>query len=332
MKVMIFGAGGYVGIPLCEELLARGHDVTAVDRWFFGFKPKGCNLITADTRYFERDAMAGYDAVIDLAGLSNDATAEIDPELTFSINEFGGQHLVEIAKEAGVRRYIYASSASVYGHGAKAGLTEKDKVNPLTAYAKSKMSVEGYIVIASSPDFETVVLRNATIYGLAPRMRFDLAVNIMTLRAWKEKLIYVMGGGEQSRPFVHVSDIVSAFVFALEASSGKVANQLFNVVGENYKIARIAQIVANMMPHPVDIHNIPDDADKRDYDLSGEKLKSLGWSPKKTIADGVTEIMGALREGIFNPNDPRFYTLQYYRSLIEWDKKLSGLKLGGKLL
>src|SRR5204863_1118858 len=174
----------------------------------------------------------------DLAGLSNDASAEIDPALTRAINFEGGIRMAQIAKTAGVRRYVYGSSASVYGEGIREGLAENDECRPQTLYAESKLAVEGALRELCGPDFETVILRNATVFGLAPRMRFDLAINIMTLRAWKDRVIYVMGGGEQWRPLIHVNDVVRAMIMGLEESAELVAGETFNVGGDdlNYQI------------------------------------------------------------------------------------------------
>src|SRR5690242_13507485 len=215
LNVLVFGAGGYIGIPLCAKLLERGHSVIALDRYFFGKERMNdvadksrLQVIAEDIRDFDGALLKEVDAVIDHAGLSNDASAEIKPEMTESINKHGASRLARLAKEAGVRRYVYSSSASVYGHGMRERLTENDECQPLTAYAESKLHVEKALLDLLGSNFEVVIFRNATVFGLAPRMRFDLAINIMTLRAWKERVIYVMGGGSQWRPFVHVNDVV----------------------------------------------------------------------------------------------------------------------------
>jgi nucleoside-diphosphate-sugar epimerase len=201
-KVLVAGAGGYIGVPLCKRLVERGHTLIALDRFFFGrnrideiARNERAAVIVEDIRDFDPEILRGVAVVVDLAGLSNDASAEIDPELTRLINCGGGIRLARLAKEAGVRRYVYSSSASVYGHGVREHLTEHDECRPQTLYAESKLRVEEALAKLAGPGFETVVFRNSTVFGLAPRMRFDLAVNIMTLRAWKERVIYVMGSG-----------------------------------------------------------------------------------------------------------------------------------------
>lgn len=340
-SVLVTGAGGYLGIPLCEALLGAGHHVVGLDRYFFGRdKAAGIaehpefELLVEDLRHFDLARLKDVDAVIDLAGLSNDASAELDPKLTTQINRDGAVRMANAAKEAGIRRYIYSSSASVYGAGTKEGLTEEDACNPLTEYARSKRAVEEELVRLTGPDFEPVILRNATIFGLAPRMRFDLAINIMTLRAWKSRVIYVMGGGEQWRPFVHVKDVVRAMALCLEAPREKVGGQIFNVGGSdmNYQIKRLAQFVIDIIPNVV-IHTIPDDVDRRSYNLSFEKIRSqLDYQPEIRAHEGIVEIKQALERGAVDGDDPTCYTLDWYASLIQWERRLKELSYKGMIL
>lgn len=340
-KVMVTGAGGYIGIPLCDKLLERGHSVIALDRYFFGrdrmtrlsANPK-LTVLTDDIRNLTVPMLRGVDAVIDLAGLSNDASAEIDPALTRSINCEGGVHVARTAKEAGVRRYVYASSASVYGQGLRESLTETDECRPQTIYAESKLRVEKALGELSGPGFETAIFRNATVFGLAPRMRFDLAINIMTLRAWKERVIYIMGGGEQWRPFVHVNDVARALICGLEGDAKRVAGEIFNVGGDdmNYQIRQLAQFVLDVIPN-VAVHKIPDDPDKRTYNLSFAKIKDrLGFEPQTRAHEGIVEIKQALERGAVSGEDPTCYTLQWYRALLDWDRRLKELSLNGRIL
>jgi nucleoside-diphosphate-sugar epimerase len=339
--VLVTGAGGYVGVPLCRELVQRGYRVLALDRYLFGKDKLGdlasdqrVELIVQDTRRLDPKLLKGVDGVIDLAGLSNDLSAEIDPDLTRQINFDGGAALAGAAKAAGVQRYVYSSSASVYGHGLKTNLVETDECRPQTLYARSKLHVEKQLQELHGPDFETVIFRNATIFGLAPRMRFDLAVNIMTLRAWKDRVIYVMGGGKQWRPFIHIDDVVGVLVHGLEADADIVSGEIFNVGDEsmNYQIQQLAEFVMDVIPN-VTVHNIPDDPDTRTYNLAFGKIKQrLGFAAKKTVHQGIIEIKEGLDRGVVTGEDPTCYTLQWYRSLIEWQKRIGGLMLDGKLL
>ena len=340
-KVLVAGAGGYIGVPLCQKLVGNGHSVVALDRYFFGrnrietfAENPRVTIVTEDIRNVDPGMLSGIDVVIDLAGLSNDASAEIDPELTRSINCDGGMHLAHTAKEAGVRRYVYSSSASVYGCGIHGGLTETDECRPQTLYAESKRRVEDLLGKLAGPTFETVIFRNATVFGLAQRMRFDLAINIMTLRAWKERVIYIMGGGEQWRPFLHVGDVVRALVHGVEEEASLIAGEIFNVGGDdmNYQIQHLAQFVLDVIPN-VTVHRIPDDPDKRSYNLSFAKIKQrLGFEPAIRVHEGIVEIKQALDRGAVSGDDPTCFTLQWYRSLLEWDRRLQELVLHGRIL
>lgn len=332
-RILIAGAGSYIGIPLFEELGKRGHEVWGFDRWFFGKKPMGiASGIYADIRTFDPRKLPEMDVVIDLAGLSNDASADIDPELTTSINLHGACRLATLAKEAGTRRYIYSSSCSVYGAGERSGLSEGDDPNPLTSYARSKVGVEDHLRSIASPDFDPIILRNATVFGVSPRMRFDLAVNIMTLRAWRDNLLYVMGGGQQVRPFVHVLDVVRAFVLAVERK--EYTNDTFNVGCDslNMSINELASRVKNVFPSAV-IHNIPDDPDKRSYDVSFHKIKKdMQFKVHHDVTMGICEVRDALIKGRISGDDETCYTLNWYRKLMDWDQRLKEIRLDGRIL
>ena len=340
-KVLVAGAGGYIGVPLCKKLLERGHSLIALDRFFFGKDrvdrialSERAAVIAEDIRDFDPEILNGVEIVVDLAGLSNDASAEIDPELTRSINCGGGIRLARLAKEAGVKRYVYSSSASVYGHGVRERLTENDECRPQSLYAESKLRVEEALGNLAGPEFETVIFRNSTVFGLAPRMRFDLAVNIMTLRAWKERVIYVIGSGEQWRPFVHINDVVQALLLGAEEEAERVAGEVFNVGSDemNYQIRHLAQFVLDVIPH-VTVHRIPDDPDKRTYNLSFAKIRQrLGFEPSIRVHEGIVEIKQALERGDIAGEDPTCYTLQWYRSLLEWERRINELTLRGRIL
>lgn len=351
-RVIIFGAGGYIGIPLCEELARRGHDVVAVDRWFFGKKPhpnliddgKGVGIMWGDIRTEQLERIVApfgwstshIEAIIDLAGLSNDATAEIDPDLTRSINYHGATVLAGIAKDAGIKRYIYSSSASVYGHGNKRNLVETDECRPLTLYSECKVRTEDYLRVLAGDGFEPVILRNATVFGLSPRMRFDLVVNMMTRMAKVEQKIYVMGGGEQWRPFIHIKDLVHVFASILEAPAELVAGETFNVGSDamNYQIKDVARIIASRFPF-AKVHDIPDNVDRRDYHLSFAKLANLATVTPEVwlgVTNGVEEIAAELERSPELATDPTCHTLNWYKELISWEKRLNGLRLDGRIL
>ena len=330
MKVLCVGAGGYLGIPLSEELARRNYEVHAIDRYFFGRRPTVPVVRRGDIRNITVDQLREYYAVVDLAGLSNDAAADIDPALTISVNVHGGKQLAQRAREAGVKRYVYSSSCSVYGHNATKNLDESAPLRPLTHYAQSKVKVEEELCRLASNNFKVVILRNGTVFGVSPRMRFDLAVNVMTLRAWQDNIIYVMGGGEQFRPFVHVRDVVAAFVKALEADADKCGT--FNVVAENMTIKALATEVQKLMP-TAHIHNIPDDPDKRSYHVSSTRIKRLwDWKPNFYVHSGIVSVRDALRSGEIDGDDPTTRTVQWYKSLMEWDARLHEIRLDGRIL
>ncbi len=340
-KIIVTGAGGYVGIPLCQQLLIKGYHVVALDRYFFGLDKlstiihnPNLTVVKDDIRYCASSIFKDVYTVIDLAGLSNDASAEINPELTISINYKGSERFAREAKKNGVQRYLYASSASVYGAGSKEALKETDALFPQTEYAKSKVAIEKVLTELKDDSFSPTMLRNATIFGLAPRMRFDLAINIMTMRAWKERVVYIMGGGEQWRPFVHVNDVVSALLSVLDAPKELVNGEIFNVGSSdlNFQIKQLAQFVLDVIPN-VKIHTIPDDPDKRTYNVSFDKInKVLGYKTKIQVHEGIVEIKQALEKGILNPDDPTCYTLQWYKSLISWDQKIRELSYNGDII
>jgi nucleoside-diphosphate-sugar epimerase len=340
-RILVTGAGGYIGIPLCERLLKGGYHVLALDRFFFGMDKveklcsvPGFEVMREDIRYLDPALLRDVDAIVDLAGLSNDATAEIDPRLTIDINYSGAVRLAQAAKEYGVKRYVYSSSASVYGNGTKLGLAETDELCPITEYARSKVQVESSILPLADHDFQVVILRNATVYGLAPRMRFDLVINVMTMRAWKNRVIYIMGGGAQWRPLVHVQDVVEAFLLALEAPTEKINAEIFNVGSDdqNYQIQQLAHFVVDVIPN-VTVHRIPDDPDKRSYNVSFSKIHdTLKFSPLRRVHEGIVEIKQALERGVIDPNDPTCFTLQWYKSIIEWSARLQKLTYKGTVL
>jgi nucleoside-diphosphate-sugar epimerase len=337
----VTGAGGYVGIPLCRALLEKGYDIIALDRYFFGREKmkgieqyEGATILKDDLRDFDTSILQDVDAVIDLAGLSNDASGEIDPELTKDITYRGSARVAHAAKEHGVTRYIYSSSASVYGAGSKSSLTEEDELAPLTEYAKSKVAMEGELLNLNDENFEVVLLRNATIYGLAERMRFDLAINIMTMRAWRDRVIYIMGGGEQWRPFVHIQDVVKAFVAAMEAPSELVNGQIFNVGSyeQNYQIKQLAKFVLDIIPN-VEVHNVPDSVDKRTYNVSFQKINdTIGFRATTKVHEGIVEIKQALERGEIVPDDPTSQTVHWYKSLLDWSQRIEEIKHKGKIL
>lgn len=337
-QILITGAGGYLGTEMVNFFLENGYKVKALDRFFFGdtlAKYSGnpnLEIIKNDIRYCEGSIFQGVDIVIDLAGLSNDPSAELDPQLTEDINKNGSIRIANLAKENGVKRYLFASSCSVYGHGTNTKLTEESALSPVSLYAKAKIEVEEELLRITNDKFIVTILRNATCYGLSQRMRFDLAVNLMTLHAHKNGRIIILGGGKQWRPFVHTHDVARAYKMVLDAEPQSIQNQIFNVGSndQNYQIMHLAHIVKNYFPS-IDIEYAPDDPDPRDYNVSFDKISNeLGFKPVKNVQDGVAEIKQALEDNSIS-DDITTSTVGYYKYLIDADKLLDKVKHNGKL-
>jgi nucleoside-diphosphate-sugar epimerase len=338
-KIAVTGAGGYIGTQLVRDLVNDGFDVLAIDRYFFGEEPikefinnKKVQILKKDIRDLDETDLKDVDAVCDLACLSNDPAGEIDPNLTFQINRDGRIHVAKIAKKAGVGQYIISSSCSVYGSAEEQGLSENSKTNPVSVYAKSTLEAETENLGLADNNFSVSSLRNATVFGLSTRMRFDLVVNLMTLTAFQKKRIIVMGGGLQWRPLVHLKDVSNAFITVLKSEKEKVNSEIFNVGLDNFQIKNIAYLVREQLPFEVEIDIAPDDADKRNYSVSFTKLKEkLNYQPTVSIADGINEIYLALKNGTVDTG-PKTVTVQWYRNILEAKKLIDSISIDGRII
>ena len=338
-KVVVTGAGGYIGTQLVRDLISQGHQVLGVDRFFFGvetlaeFKDnKNLNLLKKDIRDLGVADLKNYDAVFDLACLSNDPAGEIDPQLTYQINRDGRIHVAKTAKSAGVKQYVLSSSCSVYGQGDTPRLTEESPTNPISVYAKSTLEAEQHNLALADDNFTVTALRNATDFGLSTRMRFDLVVNLMTLTAFQKSRIIVMGGGEQWRPLVHLSDVSNAFITVMNSDSKKINNQIFNIGLDNFQIKNLAYLVREQLPFPIEIDMAPDDADKRDYNVVFDKAKNiLGFEAKVDIIKGIQEIYQSLKKGIVDIG-PKTVTVQWYRNIIDAKKLIDSVSLDNRII
>ena len=336
---MVTGAGGYIGTQLVRDLVKAGHDVTAVDRFFFGKEPlsefignKQVTIKQKDIRDLDKDDFKGHDAVCDLACLSNDPAGEIDPQLNYQINRDGRIHVAKTAKEAGVSKYIISSSCSVYGKGEEPLLLETSKTNPISIYAKSTLEAEQENLSIADNNFSVTSLRNATVFGLSTRMRFDLVVNLMTLSAFQKGRIIVMGGGLQWRPLVHLSDVSQAFQLVIDANEKLINKEIFNVGLDNYQIKNLAYLVREQLPIDIEIDLAPDDADKRDYNVDFSKVKNvLGFEARKTIIDGINEIYVALKSGNVDTSI-KTVTVSWYRNILDAKKLLDTIQLNGRII
>jgi nucleoside-diphosphate-sugar epimerase len=336
---MVTGAGGYIGTQLVKDLLIKGHTVTGVDRLFFGIEPlnefignKSFEILKKDIRDLEDKDFKDIDIVCDLACLSNDPAGEIDPQLTYDINRDGRVHVARMAKKAGVKKYIISSTCSVYGTGNEPNLNEKSATNPISVYAKSTLEAEQINLSISDNNFSVTSLRNATVFGLSTRMRFDLVVNLMTLSAFQKGRIIVMGGGLQWRPLVHVSDVARAFLAVIDSPVSKVNNEIFNVGLSNFQIRNLAYIVRETLPIKIEIDIAPDDADKRDYNVGFEKIKDvLKFQPVTGIEFGVNEIYSSLISGKVDTST-KTITVQWYKNILEAKKLIDSVTLNKRVI
>jgi nucleoside-diphosphate-sugar epimerase len=320
-------------------LLEQGYHVTAVDRFFFGEDALSAlrgnerlSVVREDIRDVTPRLFKGVDAVFDLAALSNDPAGDLDTDLTERINHKGRANVARCAKAAGVGRYVLSSSCSVYGHGAQHALNETSKANPLTSYARANLSAEEETLQLADDRFSCTTIRNATVFGLSPRMRFDLVINLMTLNAVQKGKIFVLGGGRQWRPIVHVRDVARAFITILKADRAKVSGQVFNAGIGNYQVLSLAYMVREVLPFHIEIEVTPDDNDKRDYNVSFSKIeKTLGFKPLVSVADGIKEIYEALKLGSVFAT-PETVTVGWYRTIIEAEKLIKRIQLNDRLI
>jgi nucleoside-diphosphate-sugar epimerase len=342
MHVLVTGGAGYIGSTLVPVLLSAGHDVTVLDRFYFGEQSLAAplrqygarlRLVRQDVRTVSGTVLAGVDAIVDLAGISNDPACELDERLTRSVNLDASARLVELAASRGVRRVVFASSCSVYGHGEATALTEASPLNPVSLYARCKAEAEQRLFELGGA-IEVCALRLATVFGLSPRMRFDLAVNVMAKNAYVNRSITVEGGGRQWRPFVHVGDVAQAMRLALEAPAALVAGEVFNVGANenNLRIVTLAYRIRDAMP-TTEIHVVSTDPDRRDYHVRFDKIRErLDFVPRHGIEDGIREVVAAIRDGDVDPLDRRCYTLQQYLFLRDVERTYRSLALEGQVL
>jgi len=322
-NVLVVGGGGYLGSVLVPLLLERDYRVIVLDRFFFGkeklcpsLKNKNLILIKNDSRYFPKHILADIDVVFDLAALSNDPLSELYPQRTIEINFLARVRTAELAKEMGVKRYILASSCSVYGYQGNKIINEKTPPLPLTTYARANLLAEKNILPLHDKNFIVVSLRQGTLFGLSPRMRFDVAINQMTLSAFRDKTI-TLYGGNQWRPFLHVYDSARGFISIMEASQKKVNGQIFNLgnTAQNFKISDLAQLIAKTVNIPVNII-YQNNRDGRSYRVSFEKIKkTIDYKTIKTPEMGIREIYQALKTGFVKPSLKTITTMWYKKLL-----------------
>lgn len=335
--VLVTGGAGYVGSVLIPSLLDNNYTVKCLDRFFFGddhlksLHSSNLELIRDDIRWFDKKILEDVDVVLDLAALSNDPVGELNPEKTFEINFKGRSRVSKLAKESGVPKYILASSASIYGQQDSIA-DENSTVHPLTVYSKANREAELNALSLCDENFATACLRFSSIYGLSPRMRFDLAVNSIVLDLFNEGKIIIYGK-ENRRPFLHIKDAAQAYLDVLKTPTEKISGQIFNVGSDdqNYKIHDLAKTVGDSILEKYDFE-AKDTPDNRSYFASFKKISDvIGFKPKHSVSEASQEIYKALKtkELIFTE---KMITLKWYKHIISDTVLTKQLSINEQLL
>jgi nucleoside-diphosphate-sugar epimerase len=321
-RIFITGGAGYVGAMLVPKLLDEGYEVTVLDLMIYGeevLKPHArLDVIKGDIRNVElmEKGISGHDAVIHLACISNDPSFELNPDLGRSINLDAFEPLVKISKSLGVKRFIYASSSSVYGIKEEKDVHESMPLEPLTDYSKFKAHCEIILSRYQSDDFTTTTIRPATVCGYSPRQRLDVVVNILTNVAFHKREISVFGGS-QLRPNIHIADMVDVYLTLLRAPQEKIAGEIFNAGTENQSVLDLAKTVQAVMGDDVTLVAIPTN-DNRSYHISSKKIANkLGFVPSHAIAEAVQDLKIALEGGLLKDSltDERYSNIKRMQSL-----------------
>ena len=324
-NVLVTGGGGYVGAVLIPKLLEHGYAVRVLDLFIFGEQVfddvkdnPNLELYKGDIRdqSLLSKIVPGCDAVIHLACISNDPSFELDPELGKSINFDAFAPLVDISKESGVKRFIYASSSSVYGIKEEKNVTEDLPLLPMTDYSKYKALCEEVLVKKRSPGFVTLILRPSTVCGYSPRLRLDLTVNILTNHAVNNRRITVFGG-QQMRPNIHIKDMVRFYLKSLEWPAEAIDGKIYNVGFDNFTVSEIADKVRNVVGDDIEIVTTPTD-DNRSYHVSSAKIKQeLGFVAEHSVDDAISDLVASFQAGKI-PNamtDSRYYNIKTMQEL-----------------
>jgi nucleoside-diphosphate-sugar epimerase len=328
-RVLVTGGAGYVGTALVQLLLEKGYKVNVLDTfWFWDSTDEFLKAINADNNpnitLIKGDlrnkedvikALEGVDSVIHLACVSNDPSADLDPKFTHSVNYEGCLNMIDLSKEKGVKRFIYASSSSVYGIKKEPNVTEELETEPITQYSKLKVEVEHYLMHRLDDNFKGVIIRPSTVSGYSPRLRLDLVVNILTNSAVNKGLIKVFGG-DQFRPLIHIQDMIRLYEMLLIVPIDKINRKTFNAGYGNLKVIEIANLVKEVVGD-VPLEVLPTD-DPRSYHVNSDKIKNeLGFEPEHTIKDAVVDLKQAFDSGkVKNINDDKYYNIKRMKKIL----------------
>ena len=328
MRVLVTGHHGYIGAVLVKLLSKTPHEVVGLDSDFFAHnrfvgEVHDVPTLHKDLRDVERRDLTGFDAILHLAALSNDPLGDLNPRLTYEINHLATMRLATFAKQAGVKRFLFSSSCSMYGAAGSSMLDEDAPFHPVTPYAESKVFVENELGVLASPNFSPVFLRNTTAYGVSPFMRFDVVLNNLVAWAVTTGNIRIQSDGTPWRPLVHVEDICRAFLAALVAPQETIHNQAFNVgiTEENYQVRDLAEIVRETVPG-CKIEYSPDGGpDPRSYRVDFSKIKNHlpGFAPQWNVRRGARELYDACLQANLKWEDfdgPRFKRIIHIRKLL----------------
>ena len=331
MRILVTGGAGYIGLELCRQLLEHGDSVRVVDRFFFGDAPLRelrdrsdgrLTAIAGDLRAFDDAWLDGIDGVSHLAGLSNDPTAEYNPAANWQMNAIATEQLAEACKRRGIARFVFGSSASLYDGIGPGMFDERTTVQPRGAYSLSKKYAEDALLRLADDRFGPTILRQGTVYGWSPRMRFDLVVNTFLKDAVLAGKLYLHGGGWQWRPLVDVSDVARAHVVCLTAPLDAVRGEIYNVMQEDYQVRQLAMLVAGSLSlrgRPVVLEEAPLPKLVRDYRMSNLKMtQRLGFTPAVTVLESIDVMLEKLPlDNLGWLANPRWYNIAWMSVLEE---------------
>jgi len=339
MNVLVTGGAGYVGSRLVPALLTAGHRVAVLDKLIFGDESlsavrSAIKLYPIDLRDVTVEHLRGVDAILHLAGISNDPSAAFNPAANTAINLEGTLHLANVAKAVGVGRFVFASSCSVYYSEQWSDQThdESNPIQPLAPYSWSKHQAELGLLALHGPGFAPVIFRKGTIYGSSPRMRYDLVVNTFTCDAYAKQRLTIHCGGKMSRPLLHIEDAIAAYMKALTAPVELVGGRIFNVLSENYTVMQLAKLVQQAVQRltsskiELDVQSV---GIARSYRVTGERFaRELGFSPSGNIDAEVTAMWSELEAGL-DPTAPIHYNIRWFELLSDMETRLR--RMGGSV-